>query len=155
MTAALSVVTLSLTVVLTVGYLGYYAFGNTVKSVIVYNFPNEDPVSILIKICYLFTISGSYVIVIQPVFHVLESTSWYKVGKCGAELEEDGDDDTVFSFCDWCKYFLVRTLVVVILFFISIAIPNINILMTISGALCGTLVNFYLPVLFYNRAYNT
>lgn len=32
--------------------------------------------------------------------------------------------------------------------------PNVNIMLIISGALCGTLVNIVIPVLFYNRAYN-
>lgn len=32
-------------------------------------------------------------------------------------------------------------------------IPNINILITFTGAVLGTIVNIVLPVLFYNRAY--
>ena len=36
---------------------------------------------------------------------------------------------------------------------LAFIIPNINILLTIAGALLGTIVNIVLPVLFYNRAY--
>lgn len=46
-----------------VGYSGYLAFGNKVKSVIIYNLPYEDPMSITIKFFYLFTIMGSFVLI--------------------------------------------------------------------------------------------
>ena len=55
--------------------------------------------------------------------------------------------------CSGLVYFGFRTLIVVILCVIAFAIPNINILLTIGGALLGTIVNILLPVLFYNRAY--
>lgn len=38
---------------------------------------------------------------------------------------------------------------------LSCLIPNISILITFSGALLGTIFNIWLPVLFYNRAYNS
>ena len=34
-------------------------------------------------------------------------------------------------------------------------IPNLNVMLTFVGAALGTLMNIVLPVLFYNRAYNT
>jgi len=37
---------------------------------------------------------------------------------------------------------------------LSFAIPNINILLTLSGAIFGTIVTIWIPVLFYNRAYS-
>ena len=42
------------------GYLGYLVFGNTVKSIIIYNLPNNDPLSIIAKICYIINITGFY-----------------------------------------------------------------------------------------------
>jgi hypothetical protein len=38
---------------------------------------------------------------------------------------------------------------------LSILIPNISILITFLGALLGTIINVWIPVFFYNRAYNT
>lgn len=92
---AIAVVSLSLGIVVTVGYLGYFAFGNSVKSVIVYNFPNEDPLAITVKLCYVLTISGSYVLLIQPVFHIIESCTCYKNGTCCccAKPVEQGEED--------------------------------------------------------------
>jgi len=43
----------------------------------------------------------------------------------------------------------------VALLFVSILIPNISILITFAGAVLGTIINVILPVLFYNRAYNS
>ena len=56
--------------------------------------------------------------------------------------------------CQWFKYFFFRILIVVILFVLSMLIPNITLLLTFAGAVLGTIVNVILPVLFYNRAYN-
>ena len=49
---------------------------------------------------------------------------------------------------------MFRILVVLIIYTVSILIPNINIMLTFAGAVLGTLVNIILPVMFYNRAYN-
>jgi len=54
----------------------------------------------------------------------------------------------------WTKFILVRFLIVMIVFFISILIPNLNILLTFTGAILGTITNTWLPVFFYNRAFN-
>jgi hypothetical protein len=45
-------------------------------------------------------------------------------------------------------------LIILIVFTISIIIPNLNLLLTFVGAVLGTIINIWLPVLFYNRAYN-
>ena len=60
------------------GYLGYFAFGNSVKSVILYNLPNDDPLATTAKIFYILTISGSFVLLAMPIFNVLEKANWYK-----------------------------------------------------------------------------
>jgi len=46
------------------GSLGYLAFGNSCKSVILYNLPNGNPEAIVAKVFYIITLMGSYVIVI-------------------------------------------------------------------------------------------
>ena len=40
------------------------------------------------------------------------------------------------------------------IYLVSIVIPNISILITFLGALLGTIINVWIPVFFYNRAYN-
>ena len=181
--AAFSIVGLTVFIAVVVSYLGYIAFGNTVKSVIIYNLPNGEPMSITVKICYVITICGSFVLLIQPVYHIIENTYFYKTGRCCEPSKDDGDenaaedlakggaamsqgddmneggsqvldDDEDWGCLLWTKFIIVRLLIAAIILFISILIPNINILLTISGAILGTICNVWLPVFFYTRAYN-
>ena len=62
-------------------------------------------------------------------------------------------DDQPFTWCSALMYFGFRILIVVIIVIIAFLIPNITILLTLGGAILGTIVNILLPVLFYNRAY--
>lgn len=154
-----SVVGLTFLVVIPVGYVGYLAFGNTIKSVIIYNLPSKDPISIIVTCCYLITIMGSYVIMIQPIFYIIENCQCYKRGCCCRRQRNDDDIESEVDEEDWtcAKYFkfmVVRLLIPIIIFFISTLVPNVNIMLIISGALCGTLVTIVIPVLFYYRAFN-
>lgn len=84
------VIVLTIFVAMAVGYFGYLAFGKAAKSVILYNLPNEDPLSITAKICYILTICGSFVIVVQPIFYIIEGAGWYQtLGSYGADEEEE------------------------------------------------------------------
>ena len=78
---SLVIVSVTFILALSVGYLGYFAFGNSVKSVILYNLPSEDPASVTAQIFYILTISGSYVLLIQPIFHIMENSKWYRFGQ--------------------------------------------------------------------------
>ena len=65
-------------VAIAVGMLGYMAFGKTCESVIVLNLPNTQILSILAKSFYVITIIGSFVLLAQPIFYVVESSEFYK-----------------------------------------------------------------------------
>lgn len=58
--------------------LGYLTFGKTLRSVVLLNLPSEDPLTLATQSFYMVTIMGSYVILIQPVFNVIENYKWYK-----------------------------------------------------------------------------
>jgi hypothetical protein len=60
------------------GIFGYLTFGNTAESTILFNMPHHYGIGIAAKLCYLVTIMGSYVLVIQPIFYVMENSEWYK-----------------------------------------------------------------------------
>jgi len=174
--ALVCILVLTFLVAATVGYLGYLAFGNSVKSVVLYSLPNDDGAAITAKICYLLTIMGSFTIIIQPIFYVIESSNWYKYITGGSDEDQEQENETKdkdkgdanksvgneselldgrpASFCSYVLYFLFRTLVVIIVVGIAFLIPNLSILITFCGAVLGTIVNILLPVLFYNRAYN-
>ena len=59
------------------GYLGYLAFGNTVKSVLIMDLPYDDTLSVVAKLFYTLTIMGSFVLLIQPIYYVVERTERY------------------------------------------------------------------------------
>jgi len=60
------------------GYLGYLAFGDTVKSVLIMDLPYDDSLSVVAKLFYTLTIMGSFVLLIQPIYYVVERTQRYK-----------------------------------------------------------------------------
>lgn len=51
-------------------------------------------------------------------------------------------------------FYFFRVLVVVFVSVLAFFLPNINLIMILSGAILGTTVNIVIPVLFYNRAYS-
>ena len=49
---------------------------------------------------------------------------------------------------------MVRSSVILISLLASFVVPNINILLQLSGAIMAPIVSVVIPVTFYNRAYN-
>ena len=84
---------------------------------------------------------GSYVILIQPVYNVIENYKWYKSIKIDAG--------------DHIKFLLVRISIVAFTIWISTCLPNINSVLQITGSASGSLITIILPVLYYNKAYET
>ena len=72
------IITILLAFAVPTGYLGYLAFGNSVKSVIIMDLPYDDTLSVIAKLFYTLTIMGSFVLMIQPIYYVLERTDRYK-----------------------------------------------------------------------------
>ena len=69
--------------------LGYLTFGDRIESLIIYNLPNNDTVSIFAKAFYILTISGSFVLIIQPIFRVIETSECYhKISDCIQNLSK-------------------------------------------------------------------
>jgi len=66
-------------IALGIGLLGYITFGDKIESLIIYNLPNNDMISILAKISYIITICGSFVLVVQPLFQIMEKSESYMV----------------------------------------------------------------------------
>ena len=61
-----------------VGILGYLAFGKTCSAVLILNLPLGQFLSYSAKIGYIITIIGSYVVLINPLFNMIENSQWYK-----------------------------------------------------------------------------
>jgi amino acid permease len=93
MQACVIIVCLTLLIACAVGYIGYLAFGETTKSVILYNLPNDDSISITAKCLYILTICGSFVLLIQPIYSIMERSGWYNNWFCPNEKPEEGLND--------------------------------------------------------------
>ena len=53
----------------------------------------------------------------------------------------------------YVRHIVVRTVVVALVCIFAFLIPNLNLLLTLVGAILGTIISVIIPVLFYNRAY--
>ena len=54
----------------------------------------------------------------------------------------------------YVRHFTFRTLVVALICLFAFLVPNLNLLLTLVGAILGTIISVIIPVLFYNRAYS-
>jgi hypothetical protein len=81
---------------------------------------------------------GSYVMVIQPVFSLVECKDWYSNMKV-----VDGK----------IKFAIVRIVLVAITVYISVILPDIHLVLSLSGSITGTLISVVVPILFYNKAF--
>lgn len=178
MIATICIIILTFIIAVSVGYVGYLAFGASTKGIILYNLPNENSWAIAAKCAYVLTVCGSFVLLIQPIYYIMESSKWYskvfygkKEDKPMGENEknmDDGEDEKAndggesitsddrgsLSCGMWFLFALLRIVIIFTIAGLSFLIPNIHILLTLAGSILGTIVNIYLPVLFYNRAYN-
>ena len=55
------------------GIVGYLAFGSKSNAIILINMPTNNWVGTTAKIFYTFTIMGSFAIVIQPIYNIIEN----------------------------------------------------------------------------------
>lgn len=99
--------------------------------------PNDDKLSIATKICYFVTIMGSYVIVIQPVFSLVEQKAWY----------------TDLKVSDSVKHVAFRLALIALTIVLSAVLPDIHAILALSGSVAGTITSVVVPVLLYNKAF--
>ena len=121
------------------GMLGYFAFGNSCDSIILLNLPNNSKLATISKLFYCLTIMGSFVIVVQPVFYVMERSLWYS---------------KIFKTQENSKFYMFRTLLVFLVISVSFIFPDLNLVLTLGGAVLGTIMTIVVPIMFYNKAYS-
>jgi hypothetical protein len=176
-------VIVSLCIGVAVGVLGYVAFGNSCSSTILLNMPNEVFIGVFAKVCYIVTIIGSYVLLCQPIFYIMESSKTYQellegpiqkerkeraisrehfeINSEESEIEYDqfGFDDPLQGYhintlTRYFKFYFFRTMMTLMVTCFSFFFPSINILLAVGGSVMGTLMTIVMPVMFYNRAYS-
>lgn len=60
------------------GYFSYLTLGDKITDIILLVLPTNSHWAVIGKIMYLFTIMGSYVLIIQPIFNILENFQCFK-----------------------------------------------------------------------------
>jgi len=118
--------------------MSYLTFGNKITSLIIYNLDDRDHISIICKCLYMVTIAGIYVLVLVPALNIFEDYKSYQNFRYMSET---------------AKRFIVRSMVVTCILFSTLLFPNINILLSLAGAITGTVVSVVLPVMLYNKTY--
>ena len=58
---------------------------------LLFNFPPNDPLSVVAKVCFLINILGSFIIESVSNFNVIEKSDWYNKGFCYSEQKDDND----------------------------------------------------------------
>ena len=64
------------------------------------------------------------------------------------------DDLPPQTWREYLKMVLTRTAILAAILYASFLLPNINVILTIGGAVLGFLLTVAIPVLFYNAAYS-
>ena len=86
----------------------------------------------------MLTIMGIYVLVIMPVFQLIESYKFY----------------TNFTYLsEPNKYLVERTLLVLLVLISTIVFPSVSVVLSISGCITGTLLSIIFPVFYFNKAF--
>ena len=78
-------------IALGVATIAYMAFGNDTQDIILLNLPTGVPLSIGAKVLYISCIMGSYVLMIQPIFHYFEQLSCIEAIRRACDDESSGD----------------------------------------------------------------
>jgi len=121
------------------GYFSYLTLGDKITDIILLVLPTNSHWAVTGKIMYLLTIMGSYVLMIQPIFNIVESFQFYK------DFDRVGED---------AKYYLERTSVVVLSIIGAILLPNVNVVLQFTGSIGGTLIGVVIPFMLYHKAYS-
>jgi amino acid permease len=101
------------------GTIGYLAFGDETKPIILYNMPDQDILSITAKLAYLLTIAGSYILLIQPVFKIVEATSLVRTAA--------GEEQSSQKYL--CTTAFIRIAIVYLIVFIASLLPSIDVVL--------------------------
>jgi len=120
------------------GYFSYLTLGDKITDIILLVLPTNSHWAVIGKIMYLFTIMGSYVLMIQPIFNILENFKRFK------EFDLVSEE---------LKFYFERISVVAVTVVGALLLPNVNVVLQFTGSIGGTLIGVVLPIMLYHKAY--
>ena len=121
--------------------VGYMAFGTMTEDIILLNMPVGRPLSIAAKFLYCFTIIGSFLVLIQPVFNYVDSP-------------EDEKEENNKEIWNLGTFIIKRVIVTFTIFGLGQVLPALDVFLEIAGSVIGVVINIIIPAAFYNRAYS-
>jgi hypothetical protein len=120
-----------------IGVLSYLAYGKNIQSMILYNLP-DNYLGLSVKISYMISVAGAYVLALMPVFSVIENYNCFKN-------------------CHWCKNeskpYFARLVTVLLIWACGLPVPNIGTMISFGGSISGTIITIIIPVFLYNEAF--
>lgn len=113
--------------------LGYLMFGENVQGIVLDTFPDNDPVIIVCRVCFMLVVTGSYVMIAQPVMG-----SWAQL-IFGAECKYDPAE------LPPKRRWLVLALTNIPSVLASMVYPDATNILSVGGGLGGNIIDFCFP----------
>ncbi len=115
-----------------IGFFSYLRYGDDIKSSVTLNLPMEEPAALTAKI-FIGLVVLSY---FGFIFYILMETLWIRlkekiVGKTRSNLYQIS----------------IRFLLAISMALLAILIPNLRVFVSLSGAICGSIFTFFIPIL--------
>ena len=134
--------TLSITFMLliTIGSLGYIAYGNDTEDLITLNLPNNS-LTLGVRLTYCLCLLGTYPVQFVPIIDLIEQSKCYK------SLPN-------LSIID-IKYYTVKTLYVLFTGIMAILIPRLGLFIDLIGSFSCTAIIFVYPILIYEKVFKS
>jgi len=120
--------------VMTVAGLSYYAYGANTQDIITLNLP-ENTLTSITQGLYAFGLLCSYQIQLVPAISIFEKTQFFQ--------------NLTSKFWINFRFYLFRSLIVIITGGIAVLIPNFGLFINLSGAFSSAALAFVLPPLLY------
>uniref|UniRef100_A0A914H2W0 Amino acid transporter transmembrane domain-containing protein n=1 Tax=Globodera rostochiensis TaxID=31243 RepID=A0A914H2W0_GLORO len=127
-------ISISVLIYATVGFFGYLAYGDKVKTRITENLPKHRISTTLVKLALCLSVFASFLLQMYVIIEVL----WPQIDRRMLKMSA--------SFKLFCKLFF-RALMVFICFLVAYYVPNTSRVGPLIGATTGTLLAFVFPAM--------
>lgn len=120
------------------GTLGYAAYGDHIRPVVTLEL-THSPVMVVVKLCLCVALILTYVLMLYPVFEVLENNWLVRLLHCGS-----------MELLEWRRS-AIRFAVVGVMVLGTLLIPNFGYLISLVGSVGCNALAFILPAAFHIR----
>jgi len=123
----------------------YLSFGDSVKELIIFNIPIENPLGMAVQILYAIALCISYPLQLFPVFIIIESLVSTPEKENLLLLDKTAHNKR--KTLNKIKIYLARLFIVCVIVVISWCIPGIAVFINLLGAFGSTTLGMLFPVM--------